>query len=170
MFSFILNNPLTVQRQEADDIMDNVALSESIDYLIMGNVLHTVPIRDPGHKLYLPHRFYPLNVFPRYVGGAGYVVSTSVMPALFECLMRTPYMNLEDVMLMGLCASTQLGLRLTHNPLFRYISLLYIPHENFFNNSSQGEYVLKIFLNIRDILLQILKKVLDIGPIVLATK
>ena len=73
--------------------------------------MQTVPVRDPGHKHYLPHKFYPLNVFPRYVGGAGYVVSTTVIPALFECMMRTPYMNLEDVMLMGLCATTQLGLR-----------------------------------------------------------
>ena len=47
----------------------------------------------------------------RYVGGAGYVVSSTVMPALLECMIRTPYMNLEDVMLMGLCATTQLGLR-----------------------------------------------------------
>ena len=55
----------------------------------------------------------------RFVGGAGYVVTSSVLPALYECLLRTPYMNLEDVMLMGLCATTQIGLRLTHNPLFR---------------------------------------------------
>ena len=55
----------------------------------------------------------------RFVGGAGYVITSSVLPALYECLLRTPYMNLEDVMLMGLCATTQIGLRLTHNPLFR---------------------------------------------------
>lgn len=94
-------------------------LSESIDYLIMGSVVHSVPIRDPKKKLYLPNQFYPLNVFPKYVGGAGYVLSPSIMPAIFECLLRTPYMNLEDVMLMGLCATTQLGLTLTHNPMFR---------------------------------------------------
>ena len=41
-------------------------LSESVDYLIMGYVKHSVPIRDPTHKLYLPHRFYPLNIFPRW--------------------------------------------------------------------------------------------------------
>lgn len=29
-------------------------------------------------------------------------------------------MNLEDVFLTGLCASTQLGLRVTHNPTFRF--------------------------------------------------
>ena len=46
------------------------------------------------------------------------MVTTSVLPALYECLLRTPYMNLEDVMLMGLCATTQIGLRLTHNPMF----------------------------------------------------
>ena len=32
----------------------------------MGYVKHSVPVRDVAHKLYLPHRFYPLNIFPRY--------------------------------------------------------------------------------------------------------
>ena len=45
---------------------DTDGLSESVDYLIMGYVKHSVPVRDVSHKLYLPHRFYPLNIFPRY--------------------------------------------------------------------------------------------------------
>ena len=45
---------------------DTDGLSESVDYLIMGYVKHSVPVRDVAHKLYLPHRFYPLNIFPRY--------------------------------------------------------------------------------------------------------
>ena len=43
------------------------AESESIDYLIMGHVMATVPIRDRSSKWYLPAKFYPLNIFPRYV-------------------------------------------------------------------------------------------------------
>ena len=41
--------------------------SESIDYLIMGHVMATVPIRDRASKWYLPAKFYPLNIFPRLV-------------------------------------------------------------------------------------------------------
>ncbi len=69
---------------------------------------------------YLPTKFYPLNIFPRFVSGSGYVVSNSVTGALYRCALRTPYMNLEDVFLSGLCAGAQLGLKLTHNPTFHY--------------------------------------------------
>ena len=79
----------------------------------------TVPIRDTSHKLYLPSKFYPLNIFPRHISGSGSVVSMSIVPLLYECMLRTPFMNLEDVMLTGLCATTQMGLQLTDNPLFR---------------------------------------------------
>ena len=39
--------------------------SESIDYLIMGYVMSSVPIRDRSSKWYLPPKFYPLNIFPK---------------------------------------------------------------------------------------------------------
>ncbi len=46
--------------------------------------------------------------------------TSSVIPALYTCALRTPYLNLEDVFLSGLCATTQLGLKLTHNPSFHF--------------------------------------------------
>ena len=55
----------------------------------------------------------------RYLSGSGYVFSSSIAPVLYQCALRTPFMNLEDVFLTGLCATTQLGLKLTHNPSFR---------------------------------------------------
>lgn len=79
----------------------------------------TVPIRDVTHKLYLPSKFYPLNIYPKHISGSGYVLSMSIVPMLYECMLRTPFMNLEDVMLTGLCATTQMGLQLTDNPLYR---------------------------------------------------
>lgn len=79
----------------------------------------TVPIRDMEHKLYLPSKFYPLNIYPLHLSGSGYVLSMSIVPLLYECMLRTPFMNLEDVMLTGLCATTQMGLKLTDNALFR---------------------------------------------------
>ena len=58
-FFTLHNNRFDVEEDDGD------VLSESVDYLIMGYVKHSVPIRDPTHKLFLPHRFYPLNIFPR---------------------------------------------------------------------------------------------------------
>ena len=39
--------------------------TESLDYLLMGSVMATVPIRNTNSKWYLPPRFYPLNIFPK---------------------------------------------------------------------------------------------------------
>ena len=80
-----------------------------------GHVMNTIPIRDPASKWYLPPTFYPLNIFPSFLSGTGYVFTGSLVPALYYCALRTPFINLEDVFLTGLCASTQLRLKLTHN-------------------------------------------------------
>ena len=50
---------------DAVEALSPPAESESIDYLIMGHVMATVPIRDRASKWYLPAKFYPLNIFPR---------------------------------------------------------------------------------------------------------
>ena len=60
ILSYLLSSRFDVEQEDTD------GLSESVDYLIMGYVKHSVPVRDVAHKLYLPHRFYPLNIFPRY--------------------------------------------------------------------------------------------------------
>ena len=80
-----------------------------------GHVMNTIPIRDPASKWYLPPTFYPLNIFPSFLSGTAYVFTGSLVPALYHCTLRTPFINLEDVFLTGLCASTQLRLKLTHN-------------------------------------------------------
>ncbi len=121
--SFINYLPPQAEEEEEieneDDLIRSRA-SESIDYLFMGHAQKAVPIRDPSSKWYLPTRFYPLNIFPLFTSGCGYVVSTSVAPVLYQCALKTPYMNLEDVFISGLCAGTQLGLKLTHNPTFHF--------------------------------------------------
>ena len=77
--------------------------------------MNSIPIRDPTSKWYLPPTFYPLNIFPSFLSGTAYVFTGSLVPALYHCTLRTPFINLEDVFLTGLCASTQLRLKLTHN-------------------------------------------------------
>merc|ERR1711923_250262 len=93
-------------------------VAENIDYALIGHVMNTIPIRDPKSKWYLPPTFYPLNIFPSFLSGTGYVFTGSLVPALYACSLRTPFINLEDVFLTGLCATTQLSLKLTHNPEF----------------------------------------------------
>jgi len=90
----------------------------NIDYALIGHVMNTVPIRDPDSKWYLPPNFYPLNIFPQFLSGTAYIFTGSLVPALYACALSTPFINLEDVFLTGLCGSTQLGLKLSHNPGF----------------------------------------------------
>lgn len=90
----------------------------NIDYALIGHVMNSVPIRDPESKWYLPPTFYPLNIFPTFLSGTGYVFTGSLVPSLYDCALKTPFINLEDVFLTGLCATTQLALRLTHNQDF----------------------------------------------------
>jgi len=97
---------------------NGIATPSNIDYALIGHVMNTVPIRDPTSKWYLPPNFYPLNIFPKFLSGTGYVFTGSLVPALYSCSLKTPFINLEDVFLTGLCATTQLGLRLTHNEDF----------------------------------------------------
>jgi len=83
--------------------------SESVDYLFMGILTNdgliadnkwscfittghimksTVPIRDVGSKWYLPSRFYPLNVFPHFASGSGYIFSTRLRNRSTICLIK----------------------------------------------------------------------------------
>jgi len=99
---------------------EGVDRSISADYALIGSVMETIPIRDPLNKYYLPPKFYPLNIFPKFLSGTGYIFTGSLAEALYNCAIRTPFINLEDVFTTGLCATTQLGLRLTHNPGFQW--------------------------------------------------
>ena len=103
---------------------NNKMVASNIDYALIGHVMNSIPIRDPASKWYLPPTFYPLNIFPSFLSGTAYVFTGSLVPALYHCALRTPFINLEDVFLTGLCASTQLKLKLTHNNVMR-TSLLY---------------------------------------------
>ena len=103
---------------------DGKSTSSNVDYLMLGSVMSSNPHRDPASKYYLPKQFYPLKSFPKFLSGTGYVLTGSIVPALYSCALRTPFLNLEDVFLTGLCGTTQLGLRLTHHPEFRWRPML----------------------------------------------
>ena len=60
----------------------------NIDYALIGHVMNTVPIRDPQSKWYLPPTFYPLNIFPAFLSGTGYVFTGSLVPVLYACSLQ----------------------------------------------------------------------------------
>ena len=110
--SHLYSSSMTIERK------DGALVNTNLDYAIIGHVMHTVPIRDPASKWFLPIEFYPLNIFPAFTSGTAYIFTGSLVNSFLHCVLRTPFINLEDVFLTGLCATTQLGLRLTHNPSF----------------------------------------------------
>jgi len=115
--------------EEGAAVAGDVEAEESLDYLYTGHVMSSAtPIRDYRSKWYSPSKFYPLNVFPKFASGSGYVFTASVADALYNCALKTPYFNLEDVFLGGLCATSQLGLVLTHNPTFHFRKPLVSPN------------------------------------------
>ena len=60
----------------------------NIDYALIGHVMNTVHIRDPQSKWYLPPTFYPLNIFPAFLSGTGYVFTGSLVPVLYACSLQ----------------------------------------------------------------------------------
>jgi len=100
--------------------LEGIGRAMNVDYAMVGSVMNTVPIRDPTSKWYLSLDFYPLNIFPKFLSGTGYIFTGSLATPLLYCAVRTPFINLEDVFLSGLCATTQLGLRLTHSTGFQW--------------------------------------------------
>ena len=60
----------------------------NIDYALIGHVMNTVPIRDPQSKWYLPPTFYPLNIFPSFLSGTGYIFTGSLAPVLYACTLQ----------------------------------------------------------------------------------
>ena len=93
--------------------------------------------RDPKSKHYLHPELYQDTSFPAFITGAsGYVFTGSLVPLLYSCALRTPFINLEDVFLTGLCGSQQLNLRLSHNPEFIWQPMPVIrSHSCFYKNS-----------------------------------
>ncbi|XP_065208904.1 beta-1,3-galactosyltransferase 1-like [Planococcus citri] len=62
--------------------------------------------RDTYHERFMPKYMYPYQVYPDYLGGAGYLMSVDVAKGLYEKALKTSYIHLEDVFVTGLCAES----------------------------------------------------------------
>ncbi|XP_078679395.1 beta-1,3-galactosyltransferase 1-like [Branchiostoma floridae x Branchiostoma belcheri] len=75
------------------------------------------PRRDVNSKWYLSPQDYPKDTLPWYVaGGTGYVISSDLVPRLYEMSLRTKAVPLEDVYI-GMCLEN-LGITPVQNKQF----------------------------------------------------
>ena len=59
--------------------------------------------------------FFPYPSFPPYLDGMSYIFSSNLARHLYSCALDTPFINIEDIFVTGLCANMNLRLRLTAN-------------------------------------------------------
>ena len=95
-----------------DDMYINVKnlyklVAENKDpYLLTGALIcGAKPIRDPSNKWHSPHYMYQGTVYPNYVSGTGYVMSSSTALILFKMSLTIPAFHLEDVYISGILPS-----------------------------------------------------------------
>nr|XP_034838713.1 uncharacterized protein LOC117994846 isoform X1 [Maniola hyperantus] len=75
------------------------------EYLLIGDLICGArPVQDVSNKWYSPRYMYGGRVYPRYLSGTGYVLSSHTAAALYEAALRTSYFHLEDIYITGMCA------------------------------------------------------------------
>lgn len=73
---------------------------------IMGNVIALAkPVREPTSKWFTPNSAFNRSVYPTYVSGMAYVISSDAINDLYGASLRTPVFWLEDVYVTGLLAN-----------------------------------------------------------------
>lgn len=77
------------------------------------------PLRSRSSKYYVPVTEYRDNVYPDYLSGTAYVMSSDVTQKLFETSQVTPIFFFEDVYITGICAK-KAGIVRRNHPGFVY--------------------------------------------------
>lgn len=62
------------------------------------------PVADTKSKWYAPKYMYPDRVYPNYLSGTGYVMSSVSIGRLYKAALSTPLFHLEDIYITGMCA------------------------------------------------------------------
>ncbi|XP_043229736.1 beta-1,3-galactosyltransferase 5-like [Amphibalanus amphitrite] len=95
-----------------DDLFINFNnLMQFIEYhqdkrnIIYGNLVSSPkPERDPKSVFYVSEAIWDQPMFPRYMGGPMYLISTDAVCGIFQHLMKRPYLFIEDVAVTGIGA------------------------------------------------------------------
>ncbi|XP_028173958.1 uncharacterized protein LOC114362691 [Ostrinia furnacalis] len=75
------------------------------EYLLIGALICGArPVLDSNNKWYSPRYMYGGRVYPRYLSGTGYALSSRAASALYSAALRTNYFHLEDIYITGMCA------------------------------------------------------------------
>lgn len=75
------------------------------EYLLIGDLICGArPVHDSNNKWFSPRYMYGGRVYPKYLSGTGYVLSSAAAQTLYEAALRTYYFHLEDIYITGLCA------------------------------------------------------------------
>ncbi|XP_030560650.1 beta-1,3-galactosyltransferase 1 [Drosophila novamexicana] len=85
---------------------------------------NVVPVSDVTSKWYMPYYMYKDEAYPKYLSGAGYLMSIDVVERLFEASLNTTLVYLEDIFITGLCAN-RANVKRQHHALF---SFAHSPH------------------------------------------
>ncbi|XP_052838484.1 beta-1,3-galactosyltransferase 1 [Drosophila gunungcola] len=80
---------------------------------------NVVPVNDVNSKWYMPSYMFKPEAYPKYLSGAGYLMSIDVVQRLFEASLNTSLVYLEDVYITGLCAQ-RARISRHHHPLFSF--------------------------------------------------
>lgn len=76
------------------------------EYLLIGDLICGArPVLDSTNKWYSPRYMYAGRVYPKYLSGTGYALSSHVAHALYDAALRTNYFHLEDIFITGMCAA-----------------------------------------------------------------
>ncbi|KAH8402354.1 hypothetical protein KR009_011519 [Drosophila setifemur] len=94
-------------------------LNASSEVMYGHQFCNVVPVSDVSSKWYMPAYMYPPAAYPKYLSGAGYLLSIDVVQRLYEAALNTTLVYLEDVYITGLCAQ-RAGIRRHHHPLFSF--------------------------------------------------
>ncbi|KAK0401896.1 hypothetical protein QR680_016034 [Steinernema hermaphroditum] len=78
------------------------------------------PMRDPGHKWYIPPEYYNSDTYPPYVNGAAYLMTRESPKAILEKTKEANFFWIEDVLFTGIMANAT-GVKLIDaNGVFKY--------------------------------------------------
>ncbi|XP_038060580.1 beta-1,3-galactosyltransferase 1-like [Patiria miniata] len=80
-----------------DNLVKHLTRSPSINYAVGRLFPSAAPFRNPSNKWYVSKETYPRDIYPPFLAGTGYVLSTDVAGKVFQMSLRTKYIHLEDI-------------------------------------------------------------------------
>ena len=107
----VMINPVRIWNLYREFRNGNADLSQAD---MIGPRLSSKPMRRPDAKWYLPVEFYQGDNLPPIVAGHSTIYAGRAVPDLYKCAMESDYVNLEDVMITGICGTEKLGMKIQH--------------------------------------------------------